>query len=123
MFLFVLLQKNLIQPIQPDIYNVCGEIGSVPYFCPGSDELAKGVANEFKKGFSMIMLQNHGIVVGASSVREAYHKLVMLNICAEASINAKQLGKLNLLNQNQLELATKENFFSQKCNYTQKSQF
>jgi len=120
---YCITAEKLNTAIQPDIYNVCGEIGSVPYFCPGSKDLAKVVANEFKKGFSMVMLQNHGIIVGAASVKEAYHKIVMLNICAKTSINAKQLGKLNLLTQNQLELSTKENFFLQKRNYLQKTNY
>jgi len=120
---YCITAEKLNTAIQPDIYNICGEIGSVPYFCPGSNDLANVVANEFKKGFSMVMLQNHGIVAGAATIKEAYHKIVMLNICAEASINAKQLGKLNLLTQNQLEFSTKENFFLQKCNYTQKANF
>jgi L-fuculose-phosphate aldolase len=104
---YCITKEKLNTKIQPDIFNICGEIGKVSYSCPGSEELANAVAAEFKKGNSIVMLENHGIVVGCSSITEAYTKIVMLNICAEASILAKQLGNLDILNSDQLKMVEK----------------
>jgi len=35
--------------IVPQARKICGEIGFAPYGCPGSEELGKKIANEFKK--------------------------------------------------------------------------
>ncbi len=96
--------EKLNTAIQPDIFKMCGEIANVPYICPGTKKLADAVSAEFNKGFSIVMMENHGVVVADNSITEAYHKIVMLNICAESYINAKHLGKINMLNSEQLDL-------------------
>lgn len=55
----------------PLIANLIGEAGFVPYECPGSENLAIAVAKEMGKGFNIVILQNHGVLVGASTIWEA----------------------------------------------------
>ncbi len=104
---FCITGEKITTAIQPDIYNICGEIGYVPYSCPGSEELANDVSDAFTKGFSMVMMENHGIVVGGASLTEAYTKMIMLNMAAEAIINTKYLGNLNMLSSEQIKMAGK----------------
>lgn len=76
----------------PNIYNVCGKVGMAEYGLPGSTELGEKIALEFKKGFNTVILENHGIVVGANNLFEAYRSFETLDFCARLDIYARSIG-------------------------------
>ena len=56
----------------PNASIVCGEIKLAPYALPGSDELGAKIGAEFNKGSNTVMLENHGVVIGAETLFKAF---------------------------------------------------
>lgn len=77
----------------PNAKFLCGEISMAKYALPGSKLLGENIAAEFKKGINTVMLENHGVVIGASDLFNAFMKFETLDYCARLEINARTLGK------------------------------
>ncbi|MFN8251229.1 MAG: class II aldolase/adducin family protein [Ferruginibacter sp.] len=73
--------------------QVCGEIGYAPYELPGSQQLGDTIAKEFEKGFTAVIMENHGTVVGGTDLSDAFERFEALEFCARTEIYASQLGK------------------------------
>ncbi|MHB1484545.1 MAG: class II aldolase/adducin family protein [Saccharofermentanales bacterium] len=81
----------------PNIKLMCGEISITPYGIPGSDELSERIANEFDKGFSSVLLENHGVVMGSATLFKAFKAFETLEFCAQMQIHALKLGAVKPL--------------------------
>jgi L-fuculose-phosphate aldolase len=73
-------------------YKTLGEIAMAPYAVPGSQTLGDGIAAEFAKGFDIVMLENHGVCIGAASLFDAFMKFETLETAANLEIYARKLG-------------------------------
>lgn len=78
-------------------YQVCGQVAYAPYALPGSELLGEKIAAEFIKGASVVMLENHGVVIGAGDIFQAFMIFETLETAARLQINAHKLGKLKIL--------------------------
>lgn len=76
----------------PNAYMGCGKIAMAEYGLPGSDDLGEKIAREFAKGCDIAMLENHGVVVGGSSMFEAFKAFETLDFCARLQIDASIIG-------------------------------
>lgn len=83
--------------LTPEIYRVCGEVAIAPYALPGSALLGKNIGREFAKGYSVVLLENHGVVIGASDIFQAFKIFETLEFAARLQINALKLGTPRLL--------------------------
>ena len=93
--------------IFPEAWNVCGRPGLAPYALPGSQQLGDNIAAEFaapERPYCVI-LQNHGVVVGAENLTVAYQRLESLEFAAETIINACVLGEVHYLDDKQIALS------------------
>ena len=100
--------------LTPEIYQVCGEVTMAPYALPGSALLGEKIAADFRKGYSVVMLENHGVVIGAPDIFQAFKIFETLEFAARLEINALKLGKLNLLTLEQAKRGTSPNAASYK---------
>jgi L-fuculose-phosphate aldolase len=87
----------------PQAKHICGPIGYAPYALPGGDELGRNIADEFKKGFSAVIMENHGCVIGGTDLKDAYIRFETLEFAARTIIGAKTLGEPNYLTDQQIE--------------------
>jgi L-fuculose-phosphate aldolase len=86
-------------------YALCGTIGFAPYALPGSRELGEEIARTFAKGFDCVVLENHGVVVGGTTLRQAFERLEALDLCARTIMRARSIGSEQLLSWDDLALA------------------
>lgn len=87
----------------PQAKNVCGPIGYAPYELPGSNSLGDVIAEEFKKGFNAVIMENHGTVVGGTDLGDAFQRFETLEFCARTIIYGNTIGSLEYLNDKQIE--------------------
>ena len=88
---FAAAGKDLLEPVM--IENVCyfGGIPLAEYGMPSSVELVEETAKYFKD-YSVVLMKNHGVIVGGSSIKDAYCKLEMAEEYAKSVIFANVLG-------------------------------
>ncbi len=93
----------------PDVLRVCGELAIAPYAVPGSKLLGENIALEFDKGFQVVLLENHGVVIGAKDIFKAFMAFETLESAAVLEINARKLGALRPLTTEIIEAANQKN--------------
>lgn len=93
----------------PNIRLICGRIAIAPYAVPGSDLLGENISAEFDKGADVVMLENHGVVIGAQDIFKAFMAFETLEGCAELALGARRLGPLKPLSPELMEVSTKKN--------------
>lgn len=83
----------------PEARNVCGEVAMAPYALPGSRQLGVNIAAEFASGArpDCVVLENHGVVVGAGDLTRAFARFETLEFTARTEIRARQLGRVRYL--------------------------
>ncbi|WP_299064471.1 class II aldolase/adducin family protein [uncultured Polaribacter sp.] len=83
--------------------HICGPIGYAKYEIPGSEELGTVIADEFKKGFKAIIMENHGTVLGGSDLTDAYERFEALEFCASTILYGSQIGTPKYLTDHQID--------------------
>lgn len=83
--------------------HVCGPIGYAAYKIPGSQDLGEVIADEFKKGYKAIIMENHGTVLGGGDLTDAYERFEALEFCAKTILHGSQIGAPKYLTDAQIE--------------------
>jgi L-fuculose-phosphate aldolase len=83
--------------------HICGPIGYAKYRIPGSEDLGEVIADEFKKGFKAIIMENHGTVLGGSDLTDAFERFEALEFCASTILYGAQIGTPNYLKDEQIQ--------------------
>ena len=89
-------------------YALCGTVGFASYALPASRELGERIAETFAKGFDCVVLENHGVVVAGTTLRQAFERLEALDLCARSILRARTVGRERLLTKHDLALAIPE---------------
>ena len=76
-----------------DTSAICGKISIAKYAVPGSQTLGDYISAEFEKGYNTVMLENHGVVIGAPTMEEAFRMFEALDFTARVQIAAATMGK------------------------------
>ncbi len=79
--------------IFPGVSEICGKIAIAKYALPGSQKLGDLMAAEFKKGCDTVLLENHGVCLGADSLEKAFQMFEALDYSARTGIAASMLGR------------------------------
>ena len=96
---FAVAHKSIKLPILPDFALFYDEIPLLPYFCPSSIELAECVGKFFENN-NVVLLENHGIVLGADTLQNAFYQLEMIRAYCETYFGAEVLGGAKALSKN-----------------------
>ena len=87
---------ELNQYILPEIIFLFERIPLAPYGLPGTEELV-GNSEKFFNDYDVILLENHGVVVGGKDLKDAFLKLELCEAYAKTIICAKILGGAKIL--------------------------
>ena len=88
----------------------CGKVGMAKYAMTGSNELGERIAEVFRDGCDAAMLENHGVVVGAKCLQDAFGVFETMEYNARLQINAKTIGDIKTLDEEVLEKCKKHQF-------------
>ncbi len=86
-------------------HSVCGQLGFAPYACPGSERLGANIATTFATGCDSVILENHGVVVGGTSLPRAFERFEAFEFAGKTLVKANQIGPVRYLNDEQLQQA------------------
>jgi L-fuculose-phosphate aldolase len=95
------LEQNVLSEVIISI----GEIPLVPFGASGTEELYKNLM-PFLTGHQAFLLANHGALTVGTDVFNAYYRMETLEHYAQILFIAKQLGNVNTLNEENIEVLT-----------------
>ncbi len=93
---------SLSEPVSPEIVYCFGEIPLAEYALPGSAELVEKTS-PFFKNYDVILMKNHGVIIGGKDIREAFLKLELTENYAKTIICAKILGGAKILSEEEVK--------------------
>ena len=101
---FSLARKLPDVKLVANAFRTCGKLSMADYAVPGSKSLGDNIAAEFGKGTSIVVMENHGVCIGAESLFEAFKKFETLETTASLEILARKLGKPKSLKEEELNI-------------------
>ncbi len=86
-------------------FFMSGKVGFAPYALPGSQQLGDNIAATFAQNCDSVVLENHGVVVGAECLDQAFQRFEAFEFTAKTILKASRLGDIRYLTDDQLNLA------------------
>ena len=99
---FCIVDKNLSQPIFPELILSLGKIPLCKYSTLSTDEVEESILPHISYAWVML-LQNHGILTLGKTIKDAYFKVEKLEHFAKIMTVAEILGGANKLSIDQLK--------------------
>ena len=81
----------------PSVRKICGDLRIAIYAVPGSDQLGENIGQCFAAGSDIVLLENHGVCIGAKTMFEAFQKFETLDYTANLEILARRIGNVKTL--------------------------
>ncbi len=100
---FSLIKRVPNTKIIPQAYHVCGKVALAPYESPGSEALGNSIAGQFKNGANSVIMENHGTVVGGTTLLDTFARFETLEFCAHTEAQASFLGNVSELDDHQIK--------------------
>jgi L-fuculose-phosphate aldolase len=88
----------------PNVDEICGPVAYAEYALPGSARLGENIAAVFARGIDTVLLENHGVVLGAADLFRAFMAFETLDFCARLEIGARRMATPRPLTPDQLAL-------------------
>ena len=100
---FSIVRKIPNTNIIPQAKTICGPIGYAEYALPGGYELGDKIAEQFSRGYDAVTMENHGIVVAGTDLKDAYIRFEALEFSARTISGASTVGTVSYLTDEQIE--------------------
>ena len=81
----------------PSVRKVCTSVEMATYAVPGSDKLGENIGACFADGGDIVILENHGVCIGAPDMFTAFQRFETLEYTANLEILAKRIGNVRRL--------------------------
>ncbi|MEE1200462.1 MAG: class II aldolase/adducin family protein [Christensenellales bacterium] len=96
---FSIVRKSPIMDLVPSVRKMCPEVQIAVYAVPGSEELGGNIGKCFADGCDIVLLENHGICIGAPNMFTAFQRFETLEYTANLEILANRIGTPKTLDQ------------------------
>lgn len=93
---------DLTAPVMPENIFYFGAIPLAEYGLPSSWDLVEKTAMFFEK-YDAVLMANHGVIIGSSTIRDAYMKLELAESYAQVILNCEILGGAKHLTNHQVK--------------------
>lgn len=80
---------NLLTSVQ----KLCPDVKIATYAVPGSQQLGDNIGKCFAEGCDIVLLENHGVCIGAADMFTAFQRFETLDYSANLEILANRIGK------------------------------
>jgi L-fuculose-phosphate aldolase len=99
---FALSRKNIDTRYAPFAYYHLGEVGYVPYYTSGGQELHGEIVAYIKNKHKVMLLESHGVIVTGDSIGDAFAKTDLLETYAGMLLKCEAIGGAKRLTDAQL---------------------
>lgn len=79
--------------LMPSVRKMCPEVKIATYAVPGSDKLGENIGKCFAENCDIVLLENHGVCIGAPDMFTAFQRFETLEYSANLEILANRIGK------------------------------
>lgn len=94
--------RSLMEPIMAENVFYFGGIPLADYALPSSMELVENTVKYFKE-YDAVLMANHGFIVGAKTIEDAYLKLELAESYAQVVLNTEILGGAKYLSKDEAQ--------------------
>jgi len=109
---FSIVRKVPSLSLFPSVARTCSGISLAAYDLPGSDRLGEKIAGEFAQGSTIVMLENHGVVIAEKTLFKAFMTFETLESSAHLETIARRLGTVKELTAEQLSITDTQFHFT-----------
>lgn len=99
---FAAAGKEMNEDVLAEIVYCFGKIPLAKYALPGSKDLVDNTSVYFKD-YDVVLMENHGVIVGDKDIQQAYLKLELCEAYAKTVICAKLLGGVKILPEEEVQ--------------------
>ena len=94
---FSIVRKCPDLDLVPSVRKICKDVQIATYAVPGSEQLGDNIGQCFANGCDIVLLENHGVCIGAKDMFTAFQKFETLEYSANLEILANRIGKIHSL--------------------------
>ncbi|MDD4008169.1 MAG: class II aldolase/adducin family protein [Sphaerochaetaceae bacterium] len=87
----------------PTVRKTCSKIAIAAYAVPGSEKLGDNISKHFENDNDIVIMENHGVCIGAEDMFHAFMKFETLEFSADLEILANRIGTPTRLKQSDIE--------------------
>lgn len=102
---FSIARKDPSLDLLPSVRKLCPDMKIAKYAVPGSEELGANIGKCFADGCDIVLLENHGICIGAPNMYAAFQRFETLEYTANLEILANKIGTPKQLTEADCRLA------------------
>ena len=99
---FAAAGKDLMEPVLAENVFYFGGIPLAAYALPSTMKLVENIAAYFDN-YDAVLMENHGFIVGAKTIEDAYLKLELAESDAQIGLNTTALGGAKILTNEEAE--------------------
>ncbi len=89
---FSIVRKKPDLNLLTSVQKMCPELKIATYAVPGSEKLGENIGKCFAENCDMVLLENHGVCIGAKDMYTAFQRFETLEYTANLEILAKRIG-------------------------------